>query len=433
MEILLVDDQITVVNGLEKGISWESLGISKVHKAYNAVCAKEIIKNRNIDILLCDIEMPEENGLSLCRWIQQNGYDVVCVLLTAYADFNYAKEAVNLGIFDYILQPVRYEEIEKVLRKVRSQIEKKKKLKNFSNLGEQFFNKKQILLDDMVRRWIQEENIGSADTLKELNSLGYQIKNELLTFCVLIHITRWEDEDRRMDDVFAFVTGNILQEMSDGASQVICVGLERDLYACMFMENKGNDRYGRELRDNLETYTEVIYQLCGCRTVSVLGEWTAFEEANKKIAYLKEIYMEAQDSISSGYGNEVCGVYGIDELRVKTVATDNLEPAEEQHNAYIEAVIRYIRCNIEQPLHRRDIANVVNLNEDYLSRLFKRKMGVSLKEFIICEKMTVAKKLLKGTNLPVGSIAAKVGYDNFSLFSSTYRKIMGKNPMEERK
>ena len=99
---------------------------------------------------------------------------------------------------------------------------------------------------------------------------------------------------------------------------------------------------------------------------------------------------------------------------------------------YIEPVIQYIHCNIEKDIQRKELASLVNLNEDYLSRIFKKEKGISLKEYIILEKMRTAQNLLMNTNFSIGMIGAKVGFDNFSYFSQTYKKIMGKTPTEER-
>ena len=85
--------------------------MTKVVPAYNAFEAKQILLTQRVDIMLCDIEMPVENGLALFRWVQEQGLDTECIFLTAHADFYYAKEAVRLGGFDYILQPARYEDI----------------------------------------------------------------------------------------------------------------------------------------------------------------------------------------------------------------------------------------------------------------------------------------------------------------------------------
>ena len=104
MTVLVIDDQIHVVEGILSEVSWENLGVDKVWKAYNAVEAKGILLLNKVDIMLCDIEMPGENGLSLLKWTQDQGMEVECIFLTAHADFVYARIAMQLGSFDYILQ-----------------------------------------------------------------------------------------------------------------------------------------------------------------------------------------------------------------------------------------------------------------------------------------------------------------------------------------
>lgn len=79
-----------------------------------------------------------------------------------------------------------------------------------------------------------------------------------------------------------------------------------------------------------------------------------------------------------------------------------------------------------------ELAQVVNLNEDYLSRIFKKEKGIALKEYIILEKMRTAQNLLHNTTFSISMIGAKVGFGNFSHFSQTYKKVMGKTPAEER-
>ena len=125
MVILLVDDQATVLSSLKSGINWTALSIHTIYTAQNALEAKEIILSHNIDILLSDIEMPKENGLSLLRWCRQQGYTFECIFLTSHADFFYAQEAIQLGSFDYLLQPARYEDIERVIQKTILRIQEK--------------------------------------------------------------------------------------------------------------------------------------------------------------------------------------------------------------------------------------------------------------------------------------------------------------------
>ena len=104
MNVLAVDDQINVLNGLMVGVQWKKLGIDQVYKAGNAAEAKRILRACTVDILLSDIEMPGESGLQLLEWVRNEQMDIACIFLTAHADFGYAKTAMRLDSVDYILQ-----------------------------------------------------------------------------------------------------------------------------------------------------------------------------------------------------------------------------------------------------------------------------------------------------------------------------------------
>ena len=75
---------------------------------------------------------------------------------------------------------------------------------------------------------------------------------------------------------------------------------------------------------------------------------------------------------------------------------------------------------------------MAHLSPDYLTRIFKRETGQTLKEYVVRQKLQEAQSLLRTTSLPISLIAAKVGYSNFSHFSNSYRKAYGRSPQEER-
>lgn len=111
MTLLIVNDAVLEAKTMQRDISWKSYGIEKVYVAFCAEEGKSIINRHPIDILLCDIEMPGENGISLIRWIREMNHNIDCILLTCHADFSYAREAVSLNCAEYILLPAKYEHI----------------------------------------------------------------------------------------------------------------------------------------------------------------------------------------------------------------------------------------------------------------------------------------------------------------------------------
>ena len=122
MTILIINDEKWAAERIGEEVHWDSCGIDQVFTAYDAASAREQIQEGNIQILLCDIEMPGENGIQLMHWVREHAYEIECIFLTCHANFSYAQEAVKLNCLDYILMPARTEEIETVLTKVASNI-----------------------------------------------------------------------------------------------------------------------------------------------------------------------------------------------------------------------------------------------------------------------------------------------------------------------
>lgn len=100
----------------------------------------------------------------------------------------------------------------------------------------------------------------------------------------------------------------------------------------------------------------------------------------------------------------------------------------EKSGSPLERAMRYIDRHIGGDLSCSLIAHEVSLNADYLSRIFKRERGMSVSEYIIGERMRVAADLVDKTDLPIGEIASRVGYTNFSHFSEIFKKTEGQSP-----
>lgn len=123
--ILLVDDEALSVSGIEQNIDWQALHISQVYRAYSKEMAIEILQQHPVSIVFTDIEMPGGTGLELVQWLNENLPETVCVLYTCHAEFSYAHEAVRLQVLDYVLKPVAYPQLQEVLRRAVSVLEKR--------------------------------------------------------------------------------------------------------------------------------------------------------------------------------------------------------------------------------------------------------------------------------------------------------------------
>ena len=141
MKLLIVDDQLATLNGLEHGIDWETVGFDIVETAQNAMEARASFDSAVPDLLLCDIEMPVESGIDLCTWIRKQGFGTKIIFLTCHADFTYAQEAIHLGVSDYIVQPAPYHKIREKVEKVLAEIASETSDNQMMTLGRTFSGK----------------------------------------------------------------------------------------------------------------------------------------------------------------------------------------------------------------------------------------------------------------------------------------------------
>lgn len=97
------------------------------------------------------------------------------------------------------------------------------------------------------------------------------------------------------------------------------------------------------------------------------------------------------------------------------------------------AVIRqYIDEHLDKELNRKSLANLFFFSEDYLARVFKQETGENISDYIIERRIRRAECYLRETELPIGTVAIRVGYNNFSYFSKKFKELTGKSPNEYR-
>lgn len=121
--VLLVEDEKIVLDTLKNYIEWERLGIDKVYTARGGRSALECVASEEPDIIISDIQIPGITGIQLADIIRQEEYNCKIIFLTGYESFEYAQEAVRLGVEAFLLKPVQFQEVEEVVTRVIKKIE----------------------------------------------------------------------------------------------------------------------------------------------------------------------------------------------------------------------------------------------------------------------------------------------------------------------
>ena len=99
----------------------------------------------------------------------------------------------------------------------------------------------------------------------------------------------------------------------------------------------------------------------------------------------------------------------------------------------VEQIRQYIDIHYKEEIRRDDLGEIVYLNTDYISRIFKKEMGISISSYILRKRVEEAKKLLAQSNLPINTVSICVGYSNFSYFTKMFKENTGYSPLDYRR
>lgn len=127
LKMLIVDDEPIICQGLIETIPWKDIGVEVVGTAEHGKEALSFMHQDNIDLVLTDVYMPEMDGLELSKYISRKFPESKIIIMSGYDEFEYARQAIRLGVEDYLLKPVDIDDLLELVEKVRQTIINKKK------------------------------------------------------------------------------------------------------------------------------------------------------------------------------------------------------------------------------------------------------------------------------------------------------------------
>lgn len=194
MNVLIVDDQYDVVQGVLTGVDWQGMHIANVYHAYSAHEARSLLHEKEIHIMLCDIEMPMENGLQLFKWAKQEHPSLQCIFLSAHSEFEYAKEAIQLGSFDYIVQPASYEDIQASIERAIRTIHESREMRQIYEYGAYWRENEEQLLENNIRSFLLDSGQTYEQLQRDLSNLSVHITSHTRFCSVLIQLAKSGNE-----------------------------------------------------------------------------------------------------------------------------------------------------------------------------------------------------------------------------------------------
>lgn len=113
--VVLIDDERIIVEGLRKVVRWEEYNCGVAGTANNAASGAALIRQLRPHIVFTDIRMPDQDGLTMLAGLKSEFPEMQICVLTGYRDFNYAQEAIRLGVTRFLLKPSKMDEIDEAL------------------------------------------------------------------------------------------------------------------------------------------------------------------------------------------------------------------------------------------------------------------------------------------------------------------------------
>ncbi len=487
--VLLADDEDSVLEVLKSSIHWQELGVDKLLTAPDGMAALEMFEQQQIDLLVTDIRMPRMDGLELIKKVRSISPDTHCILLTAYGEFEYAKQAIRLGVENYLLKPVAKEEVEQNVQTALNNIYQKRK------------NSESLLQENTLRRWATGM-IGDEELSERATVLGINLYQR--AYCVLCFVKRergsmamlraackeefskayevntfWDEKGR-----YVMILGGKVFDTAQMAQTLTALAEE---YQC---ENIAAIAIGtpveqtENVRLSYQTACEII-EVSDLKTAAVVLSSDTVQQNPKSDLLGEELrvlfYLPTEEERLQGYkhlahkqAKSAEGSYSkiiqacVHVLIEEFPLVENLQkkiysavPPEQEIDAdefeaqvvtalqavytifaqnftafspVVQRTVQYIRNGVlsGQSVSLKEFCAQAGMNPAYLGHTFKGETGLFFNDYLTRCRIERAVVLLRNPNRMVKDVAEEVGFTYTSYFTKCFREMKGVSPAKYR-
>jgi two-component system, response regulator YesN len=213
ISLLLADDEPVIIRGLKKLLPWQSLGVEIVGEVNNGLELINVVEEKSVDIIISDICMPGLSGVEVIKKIRELNLNSKVIFISGFQEFSYAKEAMKHGAIDYLVKPVDKYELEKVILKAISLVEKERNVVTNQVKLNQFEKKNDIEtsrkhLDSLIEgEMIYNSN---GDFKQNFPLEGPLFSVALLEIDRIHNDSSWDDREKKL---IQYSIGNLLDEV----------------------------------------------------------------------------------------------------------------------------------------------------------------------------------------------------------------------------
>jgi two-component system response regulator YesN len=435
--ILIVDDEMYAVDGLFEVLQdITSLNFS-IYKAYSGMEALNWLNKTRIDIVITDVCMPNINGMELHEIIIKRWPRCKVIFLSGHDDFKYARTAMRNNCIDYILKGEGDEWVINAVRKALDDINKDQRneklilnsqddlIQHFSELRKELIleilNGRHFMVDDLISRLRKYEILMDVSVPVFLlqgrlddGKVNSDIENKMgLIYGIRNIVKEYFKESFIMVSVID-ATYDLVWILQPKGIQKRKDGLEEEYLWKKSEVTLQNtlDLIQNSCRELQDITVSFVYSSKPCEWKNIGSKYVELKLIFKNMAYGLKKEMILSDNIieDSKYARN----------------------ANERTNIVITKIQKYIIDNLDKDISLVTLADLVYLNQSYLSRLFKQTTGIRLSDYIINVKMEKAKELLDQNTIRINEIASMLGFSSHACFSRFFRKYAGVAPHDFR-
>ena len=399
-QILIVDDEPHVVDAIRGILEQEPEVDLEIHTAFRGQQALKLCQQYPISLLITDIRMPDMSGLELARQVRQLTPDCNVILLTAYSDFTYAYEGIQLHACDYILKTEDKQIIRSRIFKILGTMEQELRHRSWlesareSNPISDRLCKKLL----MPQRSSQQEE---AFTLLGFRETGFPLL--LIAAKTPSHIPIQADILQK--SLMRCLSGRITHLCASTISENVCS-------LVLSLDPKGHAITGTWLMVTMER---------------IQALYTATTQAECAILYSYPI--DNLDQLSGKY--QIAARY-LEAERFDACVKVISDVKKESPLVTIHFVKRYVKEHLNQDLSLSQISVVTGYNPTYLSRLFKEQTGETLNRYISRKRMEYIARLMRDPQISMQQIMDAAGFTTRSYFNQFVKKETGLTPKQYR-
>lgn len=526
-KIMFVDDDPLILRRLHQILDWKELEFEILPDASDGISALSRLKSAVPDIIICDINMPNMDGLELAAILKEHYPDIHCILLTVNDSFGCAQQALNIGVSHYLLKPIEPGSLKELILKILSQLDSSRKKEDYISV----LYSKALLNERMIRDKFLNWLVSGRQTLDE-----QQLKERFAFYQIPLHGEEYQiiavhidsmhfpaPMEKNVDDLMQTAIKCIEDTLSDYPNSVVFTD---SFYQCNILmgfertsgiPGPGVELICRLLRDNLLfdlNLSATIFYSCRYKGLSniyrcyyetkflsryspsVLDKGILSFEEYMQNAFDMEMDLDSIRSTTfrllrlgddSGLDKHVYATLKptfsrnsfdtFNMLRIDFVMTglmflrenklalqdifdrhymplsdvmelNELEDCARFLRQYFHQILQYIRNNkvsssrritekcvelIEQNLSSPELSvkwlsSQLYMNENYLSRMFRKEMNLPLVKYMMQKKMEAAKKYLDEGYTNLQEVSRLTGFSDPLYFSKCFKKEYGIAP-----